>query len=256
MKPAPAAAPFLSPPASRSHVLLLEDDPAIARTVAYALEREGFEVEHVLLVGDARERLNAGRPNHAAAVFDVSLPDGSGLDLCRELRMSGGAAQATLPILLLTARSDETDRVLGLELGADDYLTKPFSPRELVARVRALLRRSRMNRPQPETIGVVAAQTLFELDEAGARVCYAGRWLTLTRREVGLLRLLLRTPGRIHSRAALLDAVWGHSAESGDRTVDTHIKTLRGKLREVRPDLDPIATHRGLGYSLELPAAR
>ena len=261
MNPVLAAAAGVSRPtsslgSSRTRVLLLEDDPAIARTVAYALEREGFEVEHVLLVGDARERLNAGRPNHAAAVFDVSLPDGSGLDLCRELRMSGSAAQATLPILLLTARSDETDRVLGLELGADDYLTKPFSPRELVARVRALLRRSRMNLPQPEGSPSNATHALFELDEAGARVCYAGRWLTLTRREVGLLRVLLCAPGRIHSRAALLDAVWGHSAESGDRTVDTHIKTLRGKLREVRPELDLIATHRGLGYSLELPAAR
>ena len=152
--------------------------------------------------------------------------------------------------MLLTARSDETDRVLGLELGADDYIAKPFSPRELVARVRALLRRARLA-PVPMATG----RPLFKLDDAGSRVRYAGQPLSLTRRELGLLRVLLRAPGRIHSRESLLDAVWGSDADSGDRTVDTHIKTLRAKLREVKPELDLIVTHRGLGYSLELPAS-
>ncbi|MCW7538352.1 two-component system response regulator CreB [Aquabacterium sp. A7-Y] len=229
-----------------ARLLLLEDDPAIARTVAYALEREGFVVEHVLLVREAWARLSAADAPELA-VLDVGLPDGSGLDLCRELRHQRPA----LPIVLLTARGDETDRVLGLELGADDYIAKPFSPRELVARVRALLRRARLGAPAP---AAAAPASLFECDEGAARIRYCGQWLTLTRREYGLLRLLLRSPGRIHSREALLDAVWGQGADSTDRTVDTHVKTLRAKLREVRADLDPIATHRGMGYSLELPA--
>jgi len=230
---------------SSSRLLLLEDDPAIARTIAYTFEREGLEVEHASLLEQARRILADTRPPDLA-VLDVGLPDGSGLDLCRELRQAG----STLPLILLTARSDEIDRVLGLELGADDYIAKPFSPRELVARVRALLRRSRM----PATAQAVAPSTpLFDVDAAGSRIRFNGQWLALTRRELGLLQRLLDTPGRIHTRDALLDAVWGYRADSGDRTVDTHIKTLRAKLRDIRPDLDPIVTHRGLGYSLELP---
>ena len=234
--------PMNNPSSDPVRLLLLEDDPAIARTVVYTLEREGFLVEHVQLIRDAWARLDASPAIHLA-VLDVGLPDGNGLDLCRELRQRG----STLPLVLLTARSDETDRVLGLELGADDYIAKPFSPRELVARIRALLRRSRM---QPVS---APAQALFSVDDVGGRIGLEGQWLSLTRREQGLLQRLLSAPGRIHTRDALLDAVWGQSADSNDRTVDTHIKTLRAKLREVRPDLDLILTHRGLGYSLELP---
>ena len=178
-------------------ILLLEDDPAIAGTVAFALEREGFTVDHVLLVGAARAGVVAALPS--LAILDVGLPDGNGLDLCREWRQSGVEALRALPVLMLTARAEELDRVVGLELGADDYLTKPFSPRELVARVRALL----------------------------------------------------RAPGRIRSREARLDEVWGADGDATDRTVDTHVKTLHAKLRAVRPELEPIATHRGMGYSLD-----
>jgi two-component system catabolic regulation response regulator CreB len=225
-------------------ILLLEDDPAIAGTVAFALQREGLAVDHVLLVGAARASVAAALP--ALAILDVGLPDGSGLDLCRQWRQSGDAALRALPILMLTARAEELDRVVGLELGADDYLTKPFSPRELVARVRALLRRAALA-PAP-----APAAGLFELDADGQRIRFAGQWLTLTRLEFGLLRALLRTPGRIRSREALLDEVWGADGDATDRTVDTHVKTLRAKLRAVRPELEPIATHRGMGYSLEL----
>ncbi len=232
-----------------ARILLLEDDPAIAGTVAFALEREGLAVDHVLLVGAARAGAAAALP--ALAILDVGLPDGSGLDLCREWRQSGNDALRALPILMLTARAEELDRVVGLELGADDYLTKPFSPRELVARVRALLRRA--------ALAPVAAPApvagLFELDADGQRIRFAGQWLALTRLEFGLLRALLRTPGRIRSREALLDEVWGADGDATDRTVDTHVKTLRAKLRAVRPELEPIATHRGMGYSLE-PASR
>ena len=232
-----------------SRILLLEDDPAIAGTVAFALQREGFLVEHVLLAGAARASVAAAPP--ALAILDVGLPDGNGLDLCREWRQSGADALRALPVLMLTARAEELDRVVGLELGADDYLTKPFSPRELVARVRALLRRA--------ALAPVAAPApvagLFELDADGQRIRFAGQWLALTRLEFGLLRALLRTPGRIRSREALLDEVWGADGDATDRTVDTHVKTLRAKLRAVRPELEPIATHRGMGYSLE-PASR
>ena len=227
-----------------ARILLLEDDPAIAGTVAFALQREGFAVEHVLLVGAARAGVAAALP--ALAILDVGLPDGSGLDLCREWRQSGDDALRSLPVLMLTARAEELDRVVGLELGADDYLTKPFSPRELVARVRALLRRAALVPAAPSDAG------LFELDADGQRIRFAGQWLALTRLEFGLLRALLRTPGRIRSREALLDEVWGADGDATDRTVDTHVKTLRAKLRAVRPELEPIATHRGMGYSLEL----
>ena len=231
-----------------SRILLLEDDPAIAGTVAFALQREGFVVEHVLLTGAARLSVAAALP--ALAILDVGLPDGSGLDLCRQWRQSGTPALQGLPVLMLTARAEELDRVVGLELGADDYLTKPFSPRELVARVRALLRRAAF----APTAAATPEAGLFELDADGLRIRFAGEWLVLTRLEFGLLRALLRTPGRIRSRAALLDEVWGADGDATDRTVDTHVKTLRAKLRAVRPELEPIATHRGMGYSLDLAA--
>jgi two-component system catabolic regulation response regulator CreB len=225
-----------------ARILLLEDDPAIAGTVAFALQREGFAVDHVLLVGNAREA--AARALPALAILDVGLPDGSGLDLCRAWRQSGDDALRALPVLMLTARAEELDRVVGLELGADDYLTKPFSPRELVARVRALLRRASLAPSAAPSPG------LFELDAEGQRIAFAGQWLALTRLEFGLLRALLRSPGRIRSRESLLDEVWGAEGDATDRTVDTHVKTLRAKLRAVRPELEPIATHRGMGYSL------
>lgn len=234
----------MTPPTRR--LLLLEDDPAIAHTVAFALQREGFQVQHATLVRDAARALSVPRHGFAAALLDIGLPDGSGLDLCRELRRR----DPHLPVMMLSARGEEIDRVLGLELGADDYLAKPFGPRELVARLRALLRRAGLA-PAPVP-AATAGPALFEHDPAGARVRYAGHWLLLTRREYGLLAALLRQPGRIWSRDALLDAAWGQDADSQDRTVDTHIKTLRAKLREARPGSDPITTHRGLGYSIEL----
>lgn len=222
-------------------VLLLEDDPAIARTVVYALGREGITVTHVLLLAEAQRLL--ALPDHDLLLLDVGVPDGNGVDFCRGLRQCGDARLRALPVLMLTARGEEIDRVLGLEMGADDYLTKPFSPRELAARVKALLRRAALA-PAPLAAG------LWEHDITGQRIRYAGRWLTLTRLEYGLLRTLLTAPTRIHSREALLASLWGQPSEASDRTVDTHVKTLRAKLRDVAPEHDPIVTHRGLGYGL------
>jgi two-component system, OmpR family, catabolic regulation response regulator CreB len=218
------------------NILLLEDDHAIASTVVYALQREGMVVHHHLLLRDARAALQTQRFD--AHILDVGLPDGNGLDLCRELRSSEAAL-----VLMLSARGEEMDRVLGLELGADDYVTKPFSPRELVARVKALLRRRAPVTP--------TSNSPFIHDEPGQRISLQGQLLDLTRREYGLLALLLQANGRILSREHLLDRVWGLESDSMDRTVDTHIKTLRAKLKAADAK-DYIVTHRGMGYSLEI----
>ena len=232
-----------------ARLLLLEDDPAIARTVAYALERDGLTVTHSLLVHDARQQLQSARFD--LLVLDVGLPDGSGLDLLRDVRNT--ALTAALPVLMLSAHGEEIDRVLGLELGADDYLTKPFSPRELAARVKALLRRAGNGNGNGHPAAPAAtAAALFHDDETGQRISLRGQALPLTRREYRLLSHLLRGAGRIHSRDALLAAAWGDDSESTDRTVDTHIKTLRAKLRELDPAREYISTHRGMGYCLDI----
>ena len=234
-----------------ARLLLLEDDPAIARTVAYALQRDGLTVTHSLLVHDARQQLQ--RTRFDLLVLDVGLPDGSGLDLLRDVR--NAPPTAALPVLMLSAHGEEIDRVLGLELGADDYLTKPFSPRELAARVKALLRRAghgHGNGNGHPAAPAATAAALFHDDETGQRISLRGQALPLTRREYRLLSHLLRGAGRIHSRDALLAAAWGDDSESTDRTVDTHIKTLRAKLREVDPAREYISTHRGMGYCLDV----
>ena len=238
-----------------AHILLLEDDPAIAKTVVYAMERAGVRVTHSLLVRDAMRQLELTRFD--ALVLDVGLPDGSGLDVCRAVRAH--ATRNTLPILMLSAQGEEIDRVLGLELGADDYVTKPFSPRELVARVRGLLRRATDSHRAATGLAGAMVDTVavpgLVLDELAQRAVLYGQVLPLTRREFGLLVHLMRQPGRIYSREALLSAVWGSDADSTDRTVDTHIKTLRAKLVQAAPGQDFIATHRGMGYAMALPKA-
>jgi two-component system catabolic regulation response regulator CreB len=221
------------------NVLVVEDEAAIADAVLYALRSEGLQAEHVMLARDAVPRVRAGGVD--VVVLDVGLPDGSGFDVCRQLR-----AFSEVPVLFLTARNDEIDRVLGLELGADDYIAKPFSPRELVARVRARLRRSTVTPIE------VPAQGDFSVDRDGHRVRFRQAVLDLTRYEYALLAALLQRPGAILSRAQLMDRGWDRDADSADRTVDTHIKTLRAKLRAAGADPDPVRTHRGIGYSLEL----
>jgi two-component system catabolic regulation response regulator CreB len=174
-------------------------------------------------------------------ILDVGLPDLSGFEVLRRLR-----GFSEIPVLFLSARTDEVDRVLGLELGADDYVAKPFSPRELVARVRVILRRL--------TPRAAAVESRFELDEASHRIRFCGQPLELTRYEFRLLKTLLNQPERIFSRAQLMERVWAGAEDSADRTVDTHIKTLRTKLRAIAAEEDPIQTHRGQGYSLSRPS--
>jgi two-component system catabolic regulation response regulator CreB len=218
-------------------ILLVEDEAAIADTVVYALRAEGFDAAHCLTGRDALAA--AVQQRFDLAILDVGLPDIGGFALCRELRRS-----RDLPVIFLTAQNAEADRLLGLEIGADDYVGKPFSPRELVARVRVVLRRV----AAPARSDAAGA---FEHDADGHRVRFRGRVLDLTRYEYGLLAALLQRPGAVLTRAQLMDRVWGEALDSGDRTVDTHVKTLRAKLRDVAPEADPIRTHRGLGYSLD-----
>lgn len=225
-------------------ILIAEDETAIADTVVYALRAEGFVAEHVLTGGAVLPRLRSGGID--LVVLDVGLPDVTGFEVCRGIR-----AFSEVPVIFLTARDGEIDRVVGLELGADDYVVKPFSPRELVARVRARLRR----RAAAE-VANWREYGAFAIDRDGSRIRYRGRALDLTRYEYGLLAALLQRPGAVMSRAHLMDRVWADALESGDRTVDTHIKTLRAKLRAVDDahggGEDPIRTHRGLGYSLDV----
>jgi two-component system catabolic regulation response regulator CreB len=226
-------------------ILIVDDEPAIADTLVYALAAEGYAADRCGLGREAVARAVSG--SYALIVLDVGLPDMSGFDVCRELRR-----QSDVPILFLTARAEEVDRVVGLELGADDYVAKPFSPRELTSRVRAILRRVRGNGGGArETPSAGAAALPFQVDRAGLRIACQGQWLNLTRYEYLLLACLLEHPGRVYSRAVLMDKVWSDAEETEDRTVDTHIKTLRAKLRAALPGRDPIVTHRGLGYSID-----
>jgi two-component system catabolic regulation response regulator CreB len=240
--------------AVRPGILVVEDEPAIADTITYALRTEGFTPVWHTTVGAARAAL--ARETFVLLVLDVGLPDGSGFDFCRELR-----ARHALPVIFLTARSEEIDRVVGLEIGADDYIVKPFSPRELTARVRAVLRRTQA--PAPAPAPAVAAHSSasaptsaprgpFAIDEERCEIAYRGTALSLTRREYRLLLALLDQPGRVFTRDQLLARAWDEPEASLDRTVDAHVKTLRAKLRAVHAETDPIRTHRGFGYSLHL----
>lgn len=221
-------------------ILVVDDEPAIADVLAYALNSEGFQTLCCSLGGAAIENLRTG--NFGLVLLDVGLPDMSGFDVCREVRHF-----SDVPIVFLTARSEEVDRIVGLELGADDYVAKPFSPREIVSRVRAILRRTH-GKPALQESPII--ERCFSVDKEDLRIRYCGTLLSLTRYEFRLLTLLLERPGRVLARGQLMDAVWHDAEETLERTVDAHIKTIRAKLRGVSPAADPIETHRGLGYSI------
>ncbi len=227
---------------SKKKILLVEDEPSIIDTVSYALSTEGFEP---LLSRTAQDALSIlASQNPALAILDVGLPDMSGFELCRQIRQT-----SQLPVLFLTARSDEVDRVVGLEIGADDYMVKPFSPRELVARVKAILRRTSASPETGAKSGSAGAD--FLIDDDRVAISFKGVPLDLSRLEYKLLSVLIRNPGRVYSRDELMDRAWEEPDMSLARTVDTHIKTIRGKLRAIDASADPIVTHRGFGYSLK-----
>jgi two-component system alkaline phosphatase synthesis response regulator PhoP len=218
-------------------ILVVEDEPGIARLVQDYLERAGFAVVRASTAADALALARAKTP--VLVVLDLGLPDLDGLDVTRELRRLGDT-----PIVMLTARGDESDRIVGLELGADDYVVKPFSPKELVARVRAVLRRGKKAAPRAETVRALDVV----IDVPRRRVTVGDRRVELTATEFALLETLAREPGRVFSRGQLLDAVHGVSFESYERAVDAHVKNLR---RKIEPQPGPpryIQTVHGVGY--------
>ncbi|MDO5693720.1 MAG: two-component system response regulator CreB [Pseudomonadota bacterium] len=246
---------------NKPRILVVEDESGIADTIVYALVSDGFEPVPCGSAHEAITHFQVSPP--ALAILDVGLPDMNGFELFRRLQDVPGGRD--VPMLFLTARSSEIDRVVGLELGADDYIGKPFSPRELVARVRTILRRSQrmasgarenqvlapLNQvPENTEKKVNSIQHPFLLDEQRRLIRYHGQALELSRYEYGLLSTLIQRPGRVFTRDELLERVWDDPGDSFDRTVDAHIKTLRAKLRAVRDTEDPIRTLRGVGYAL------
>ena len=214
------------------HILIVEDEAAIADTLIFALQGEGFTTTWLSL---GQEALAHQRQTPAdLIILDIGLPDISGFETCKQLRRF-----TEVPVMFLSARDAEIDRVVGLEIGADDYVVKPFSPREVAARVRAILKR----------VGPGVAPAVFQVDLERMQITYRGQPLSLTRHEFRLLQSLLEQPEWVFSREQLLDAV-GVPADAGyERNIDSHIKSLRSKLRSVAADAEPIQTHRGLGYS-------
>jgi two-component system phosphate regulon response regulator PhoB len=217
-----------------------EDEPAISTLLSYNLEKAGFAVDVAATGEDALAALAENPPD--LALLDWMLPHVSGIELCRRIRRD--PATKALPVIMLTARGEEADRIRGLDTGADDYVTKPFSPDELIARIRALLRRAR---PALSADELVCGDIVMDL--VAHRVRRAGREIALGPTEFRLLRHFIGHPGRVFSRDALLDAVWGRDIDVGDRTVDVHIGRLRKALRQAGDD--PIRTVRGAGYALE-----
>jgi two-component system phosphate regulon response regulator PhoB len=226
---------------SAPRILIVEDEADLALLIGYNLEAEGYVVESVARGDEAELRLAESAPD--LVILDWMLPGVSGIEICRRLRARD--ATRTLPIIMVTARREEAERVRGLAMGADDYVVKPFSVPELMARVRALLRRSR-----PERIGERLYAGDLDLDRITRRVRRGERNIHLGPTDFRLLEYLLEKPGRVFSRAQLLDLVWGRSAEVDERTVDVHIGRLRKRLSKGR-EPDPIRTVRGAGYAFD-----
>ena len=225
------------------NILLIEDESSIADNVIYSLKAEGYVVNWE---AEGRQGLEIlPQKNIDLVILDVGLPDISGFEVCKEIRKT-----SDVPIIFLTARADEIDRVVGLEIGADDYVVKPFSPRELVARVKVILRRGRNDKNDDKNNEATA--TRFSLDEEKRQISFCDSVLDLTTYEYGILTVLLKHPERVYSRAQLMNLVWPSPEESFERAVDTHIKTLRAKLRTVDSHDESLVTHRGVGYSLKL----
>ena len=227
------------------HILLVEDDPAIAEPLIYALQREGWQINWQTLVAGALAQLET--QSFDFLILDVGLPDGNGFDLCRQIRQ-----RWQTPLLFLTARNDEIERIIGLEIGADDYCAKPFSPREIISRIRVIWRRAQ---PAAVTLAPVNAPSTrivwgpWSCDTDKLQIHFHGVLLELTRYEYRLLETLLKQPERVLTRQQLMQAAWEHPDHSLERTVDTHVKSLRHKLKAIH-DSEPVQTHRGIGYSL------
>jgi two-component system response regulator BaeR len=219
-------------------VLVVEDDRKISDLLMNYLRASGFEAEAVYDGRDALRMIQDQAPD--AVVLDWMLPGLDGIGVCQAVR-----AFSEVPILMLTARIDEVDRLLGLDTGADDYVCKPFSPREVIARVRALLRRAEGR--------VKSSSKPWEIDDTSFRISWRGQWLELTRIEFMMFRLLLSRPGRVYSRDQLLSSVHDSQRDISDRAIDTHVKNLRKKVQAVDPGTDCIASVYGVGYRFDIP---
>jgi two-component system catabolic regulation response regulator CreB len=221
-------------------ILIVEDEHSIADTIIHSVEREGYAAVWCSRGTDALDQIKKGA--YALAILDIGLPDINGFELCKAIR-----AVSAIPLIFLTARDEEVDKIVGLEIGADDYITKPFSPRELGARIRTVLRRYT---PHEAERTVRETPPSLTVDSEKRQVVYRETRLELTRYEFELLALFAASPGRVYSREELMGAVWDDDSPSLDRTVDTHIKSLRAKFRAIDPSADPILTYRGSGYAL------
>ena len=222
-----------------TRILIIEDEVGIAESLAYALRMEGFEVRQAGRLAQGRE----GAAEADLLILDLTLPDGSGLEFLRELR-SG----AKTPVIILTSRDTEVDRVVGLELGADDYVVKPFSPREVVARVKAVLRRTVDDGRRTTDAVDGADKHPIQVDVDRRQATVSGKSLALSKTEFDLLACLAGAPGRVFTRERLLDRVWGDDAAVTDRTVDAHLKAVRRKINAAGGDPELIETVRGVGY--------
>lgn len=238
-------------------ILLVEDEPAIAEALSYALKREGWQVNWQATATDALAVLT--QQDFDFIILDVGLPDIDGFELCRKIR-----ERWQTPLLFLTARNDEVERIIGLEIGADDYCAKPFSNREIISRIKMIWRRmeqavqqhiSHQQSHEVSALTTVANYAIawgdWRFDAQRMQAYYYDQALQLTRYELGLLTFLLKHPEQVFTRMQLMQQVWEYPDHSLERTVDSHIKTLRQKLKLVQPEQDPIITHRGLGYSLK-----
>jgi len=228
---------------TKPKVLIVEDEPAIRDNIQFVLESEGLETLQLATGLEVLALLSERAID--LVVLDVGLPDINGFDLLKELRK-----RHKTPVIMLTARNAELDRVLGLEIGADDYVVKPFSPRELSARVKAVLRRSRTRDSEPMATVAGRSQRALAVHAGKRQVSFFGEVLQLSKYEYEILTTFIARPGHVFSREQLMSLLWEQPEQSLDRTVDAHIKNLRAKLRAVRADVDPIVTHRGSGYSL------
>jgi len=218
-------------------ILIVEDELSIVDNIVYGLKTDGFDC---LVANQGSEGLNLlNEQDVDLVILDVGLPDMSGFEVCKKIRES-----SQVPIIFLTARSEEIDRVLGLEIGGDDYVLKPFSVRELVARVKTILKRGN---PTVEAVNHVVGD--FSVDSDKAQIIYCTKALRLTHYEYEILKMLIESPERVYSRDQIMERIWESPGSSTDRTVDTHIKSIRSKIHQITPDKDPIQTRRGMGYS-------
>ena len=226
---------------ARSKILLVDDEPKVCELIKAYLIKDGYDV---IVASDGKAAIEqAQRHKSDLILLDLNLPELDGLEVCRTIRK-----QSNVPIIMLTARDEETDKIVGLELGADDYVTKPFSPRELAARVGAVLRRYREGLKRSEQ--VVAGNLI--LDPEKYEATYLGQPLSLTTAEFKLLSVLARNPGRVYTRLQLMDSAFGESYEGYERTIDAHIKNIRQKISKIAPESsNPLFTVRGVGYKLE-----